>query len=56
MLGDASVVIPRKSIAQRKPSALSPMPEGLLNTLGRLEVLDLLAFLEAVVRTDAASR
>src|SRR5207248_801934 len=39
-LGDASVVIPKKSIAQRKPSALSPMPEGLLNPLGRLEVLD----------------
>lgn len=55
-LGDASIVLPKKSIAQRKPSALSPMPEGLLNTLGRLEVLDLLAFLEADGRTDSASR
>ena len=55
-LGDASVVIPKKSIAQRKPSALSPMPEGLLNPFSRLEVLDLLAFLEADGRTDAAPR
>jgi len=55
-LGDLSVVIPKKSIAQRKPSAISPMPEGLLNTLGRLEVLDLLAFLEADGRTDSESR
>jgi len=55
-LGDASVVIPKKSIAQRKPSAISPMPEGLLNTLGKLELLDLLAFLEADGRTDAEPR
>jgi len=55
-LADATVVIPRKSIAQRKPSAVSPMPEGLLNTLSKFEVLDLLAFLEADGRADAASR
>jgi putative heme-binding domain-containing protein len=55
-LSDASIVLPRKSIAQRKPSALSPMPENLLDTLGRLEVLDLLAFLEADGRTDGATR
>jgi putative heme-binding domain-containing protein len=55
-LGDASVVLPKRSIARRKPSALSPMPEGLMDTLSRLEVLDLLAFLEADGRVDAASR
>jgi hypothetical protein len=56
MLGDATVVIPRKSIAAKKPSALSPMPEGLVNTLSKFELLDLLAFLEADGRTDAAGR
>jgi putative heme-binding domain-containing protein len=56
MLGDATVVIPRKSIAAKKPSALSPMPEGLVNTLSKFELLDLLAFLEADGRTDAAWR
>jgi len=55
-LGEETVVIPRKSIARRKPSALSPMPDWLLDTLGRLEVLDLLAFLEAEGRVDAAPR
>jgi putative heme-binding domain-containing protein len=55
-LGDATVVIPRASIEQRKPSAISPMPEGLLNTLSKFEVLDLLAFLEAEGRTDDAPR
>lgn len=51
LLDDATVAIPRRSILKRKPSALSPMPEGLLNTLGRPEVLDLLAFLEAEGQT-----
>lgn len=55
-LAEATVVLARKSIAQRKPSALSPMPDGLMNTLSRLEVLDLLAFLEADGRIDEASR
>lgn len=55
-LGDATVVIPKKSVLRRKASALSPMPEGLLNTLGRLEVLDLLAYLEAEGRTATAGR
>ncbi|MBV8878836.1 MAG: c-type cytochrome [Planctomycetaceae bacterium] len=55
-LGDATIVLARRSIAARKPSALSPMPEGLLNTLGKFEVLDLLAFLEADGRLDDASR
>ncbi|HEV3026142.1 MAG TPA: hypothetical protein VG457_01135, partial [Planctomycetota bacterium] len=50
-LGDATVVLLRKSIAQRKPSLVSPMPEGLLNILSRPEVLDPLAFLEADGRT-----
>ncbi len=46
-LEDATVTVRRSSIVRAKPSALSPMPDGLLDTLSRLEVLDLLAFLEA---------
>jgi len=48
------VRIARKAIARRKPSTLSPMPEGLVNTLSRLELLDLLAYLEADGRIDGA--
>lgn len=55
-LDDATVAIPKSSVLRRKPSALSPMPEGLLNTLSRLEVLDLLAFLEADGRPSTDPR
>jgi len=47
---------PVAEIAARKPSALSPMPEGLVNILSKFELLDLLAFLEADGRSDAAPR
>ena len=39
--------LPKGNIVRREWSAVSPMPEGLLNTLTRDEILDLLAFLEA---------
>jgi putative heme-binding domain-containing protein len=39
--------IPRKSIVTRRSSPVSTMPEGLLNTLNRDEILDLLAYLES---------
>jgi putative heme-binding domain-containing protein len=39
--------IPKNSIVSYAESAISPMPEGLLNTLSKDEILDLLAFLEA---------
>lgn len=38
--------IPKAEIELHRESAVSPMPAGLLNTLSREEVLDLLAFLE----------
>lgn len=41
------VEISKSDIEIHRDSALSPMPTGLLNTLTRLEILDLLAFLEA---------
>jgi putative heme-binding domain-containing protein len=38
----------RNSIVARKSSPVSIMPEGLLNTLDKREILDLLSYLEAV--------
>ena len=55
-LGEESIVIRKNSIAGRKPSALSPMPEGLMDSLGKFEVLDLLAYLEADGRVDEGPR
>jgi putative heme-binding domain-containing protein len=40
--------VSRKSIVTRKSSPVSIMPEGLLNTLDRDEILDLLSYLESV--------
>jgi hypothetical protein len=40
-------VLGKAKIAARKPSELSPMPTGLLVTLQREEILDLLAFVES---------
>jgi putative heme-binding domain-containing protein len=39
--------VPRKSIVTRRSSPVSIMPEGLLNTLDKNEILDLLAYLES---------
>ncbi|MDP7254313.1 MAG: L-sorbosone dehydrogenase, partial [Planctomycetota bacterium] len=43
----AVIPVRKKQIAQRKASKVSSMPAGLLNTLRKEEILDLLAFLEA---------
>jgi putative heme-binding domain-containing protein len=40
-------VLAKDKIAARKPSELSPMPTGMLVTLQREEILDLVAFLES---------
>jgi hypothetical protein len=37
--------VDRRKIEEMKPSPVSMMPEGLLNTLNRDEVLDLVAYL-----------
>lgn len=44
---DDQVTIDRRHIESIRPSAVSPMPTGLLNTLSEDEVLDLIAFLFA---------
>ena len=47
LLSDERVELPKKRIARTKPSALSPMPDGLLDTLTKFEVLDLFAYLQS---------
>ena len=44
--------VPKQEIARREPSAISPMPAGLANVLGREEILDLLAFLGSSGNTN----
>jgi putative heme-binding domain-containing protein len=45
--------IKKIEIKGRRPSKLSPMPEGLVNILSKDEVLDLLAYMESAGRKDA---
>ncbi len=48
LLAPEDIVTIRKSeIAEQEPSLLSPMPTGLLVTLSREEILDLIAYLES---------
>lgn len=47
--------VARGAIEEIRPSTISPMPEGLLNVLRREEILDLVAYLEAEGRRDAAA-
>jgi putative heme-binding domain-containing protein len=51
----ASERIARVRIDTVTPSTLSPMPEGLVNSLTREEILDLLAYLESGGRAAAAA-
>ena len=41
------VEIDRATIVNAMPSEISPMPPGLINTLNREQILDLLAYLKA---------
>jgi putative heme-binding domain-containing protein len=45
----------KRDIKERRPSALSPMPEGLVNILSKEEILDLLAYLESGGKATAAA-
>jgi putative heme-binding domain-containing protein len=47
LLTDERVPLQKHRIVRTKPSALSPMPEGLLDTLTKFEVLDLFAYLQS---------
>jgi len=50
---ESRVEIKKTDIARRLPSNISPMPEGLLNGLSYDEILDLLAYIEAVGKSGA---
>jgi putative heme-binding domain-containing protein len=52
MLSPEKVVVNKQDIAGREVSKLSPMPEGLLNTLSKEDILDLLAYIESGGRKD----
>jgi len=45
--------IPKSEISERRPSKVSPMPEGLLNQFTKDEILDLLAYLETSGKAKA---
>jgi len=47
-LETTTVTVAKSRIESRKLSKISPMPEGLLNTYSKDEILDLLAFLESL--------
>ena len=51
-LEPATVTVENRQIESRKLSKISPMPEGLLNTFNKDEILDLLAFLESLSDPD----
>jgi putative heme-binding domain-containing protein len=42
------VEVKKADIAERRPSPVSPMPQGLLNQLSKEEILDLIAYIEAM--------
>lgn len=54
MAPDVTVDVPKANVKAERPSPVSPMPAGLLNSFTREQVLDLLAFLEAGGNQDAA--
>jgi putative heme-binding domain-containing protein len=47
MIPNSIVKISKGEVTIRKPSTLSPMPEGLVSTLTKDEIVDLLSYLEA---------
>jgi putative heme-binding domain-containing protein len=54
-LAPERVEIRKADIVSRSPSKVSPMPEGLANQLSKNEILDLLAYIEAMGKEKAAN-
>ncbi len=52
---ETTVEVQLADIARREPSKVSPMPNGLLDNLTQEEILDLLAYMEAVGKPSAAN-
>ena len=55
LLAAESEEVKKSEIAERRPSKVSPMPEGLLNQLTKDEILDLLAYIETAGKEKAAN-
>jgi putative heme-binding domain-containing protein len=55
LLAPEHVEIKKSEIAERRPSKISPMPEGLVNQLTKDEILDLLAYIESAGKEKAAN-
>jgi putative heme-binding domain-containing protein len=54
-LSPERIEIKKSDIAERRPSKVSPMPEGLLNQFTKDEILDLLAYLESMGKEKGAN-
>jgi putative heme-binding domain-containing protein len=54
-LDPKKVEIKKTDIKSRAPSKLSPMPEGLVNTFTKEEILDLMAYMESAGKKDHAN-
>ena len=55
LLASERVPIKKADVADRHPSKISPMPEGLANLLTEEEILDLLAYIESTGKERAAN-
>ncbi len=54
-LKNTKVEVKSSEVKERRPSKLSPMPEGLVNVLTKEDILDLLAYIESGGRKDHAA-
>jgi putative heme-binding domain-containing protein len=54
-LSPERIPIQKTEIAERRPSHVSPMPEGLLNQFTKEEILDMLAYIESMGKEKAAN-
>jgi putative heme-binding domain-containing protein len=54
-LTQTKVIVPKSDIKNRQPSKISPMPEGLMNTFTKDEMLDLIAYLGSGGKETAAA-
>jgi putative heme-binding domain-containing protein len=52
MLSPEKVTVNKADIVSREVSKASPMPEGLVNSMSREDILDLLAYIESGGRKD----
>lgn len=54
-LTQTTAEVSKAGVDKRAASKISPMPEGLVNTFTKEEILDLIAYLESGSRENAAA-